>query len=220
MSTIYERSVRVGSQLPRLEVRPACSGSRGHEAVDLARSVGLTLDPWQEHVLDVGCAETADGKWAAFEVAVVAPRQNGKDEIFVARQLAGAYLFDEELQLFSCHEFKTAAEGFRRLLAVVEGADDLRRLVRKVRTSHGEEGIELIGGQRMRFLARSTGSGRGFAGDTVYLNEAYQLGAENMAALLPTLSSRPNPQIWYGSSAPMATSVQLHAVRRRALTGG
>ena len=200
-------------------MRPACSGSRGREAVELAASVGVHLDPWQQYALEVGCAETADGKWAAFEVAVIAPRQNGKDEIFLAREIAGGWLFDEDLQLFSCHEFKTAAEGFRRLLAVVEASDDLSRKVRKVRTSHGEEGIELLGGQRMRFIARSTGSGRGFTGDVVYLNEAYQLGPENMAALLPTLSSRPNPQIWYGSSAAMSTSVQLHALRRRALGG-
>ena len=72
----------------------------------------------------------------------------------------------------------------------------------------------------MRFVARSRGSGRGFSGDCVILDEAYNLGPEAMGALLPTLSARPNPQIWYTSSAPMATSVQLHALRRRALGGG
>jgi hypothetical protein len=40
-----------------------------------------------------------------------------------------------------------------------------------------------------------------------------------MAALLPTLSSRPNPQVVYMSSAPLADSSQLHAVRQRGLTG-
>lgn len=163
------------------------------------------------------CAEDAAGKWAAFEAAVVGPRQNGKDEIFVARELAGLYLFDDELQLFTCHEFKTAAEGFRRTLSFIEGSHDLSRLVRKVRTSHGEEGVELMNGNRLRFLARTSGSGRGFSCDTLYLNEAFQLGSENVGALMPTMSARPNPQIIYGSSAPLSSSTQLHAVRRRAL---
>jgi hypothetical protein len=38
-----------------------------------------------------------------------------------------------------------------------------------------------------------------------------------MAALLPTMSARPNPQIVYASSAPMATSTFLHSVRARAM---
>jgi hypothetical protein len=53
----------------------------------------------------------------------------------------------------------------------------------------------------------------------VILDEAYNLGDEAMAALLPTLSARPNPQIWYTSTAGLPSSVQLGAVRRRALAG-
>jgi hypothetical protein len=58
-------------------------------------------------------------------------------------------------------------------------------------------------GQRLRFVARSRHSGRGFSGDVVFLDEAYNLSNETMAALLPTLSARPNPQLWYTSSAPL-----------------
>jgi phage terminase large subunit-like protein len=45
------------------------------------------------------------------------------------------------------------------------------------------------------------------------------LAGEAMAALLPTLSARPNPQIWYASSAGMETSEQLLRVHQRALDG-
>jgi hypothetical protein len=51
------------------------------------------------------------------------------------------------------------------------------------------------------------------------MDEAFKLNSESMGALLPTLSSRPNPQVWYTSSAAMATSEQLHAVRKRAIAG-
>lgn len=209
----------LGMQTPRVSCVPPYSSSAGREAADLAEQAGLHLDPWQRHVLEAGLGEDAAGRWSAFEVGVIVPRQNGKGAILEARELAGLFLFGEELILHSAHEFKTAAEAFRRVLSLVEGCASLRRRVKKVRTSHGEEGIELVTGQRLRFVARSTGSGRGFSGDCVILDEAYNLSNDAMSALLPTLSARPNPQLWYTSSAGMLTSVQLGRVRRRGVEG-
>lgn len=194
--------------------------SAGVEVVERAESVGLVLDEWQRFVLDVALGERADDKWAAFEVALLVARQNGKGGILEALELAALFDFGDELILHSAHEFKTASEAFRRVLPWVENCDELRKKVKQVRTSHGDEGIELLNGHRLRFVARSTGSGRGFTGDRVILDEAYALDAAAMGALLPTLSARPNPQLWYVSSAPMSSSVQLHAVRSRALAGG
>jgi hypothetical protein len=57
------------------------------------------------------------------------------------------------------------------------------------------------------------------SGDAVYLDEAFALTKPMMGALLPTLSARPNPQIWYTSSAPMASSTVLHDVRNRGIEG-
>ena len=214
------RSVLLGEQTPRVSCVPSTGvTSAGVEAVELARSVGLVLDPWQQFVLEGALGERSDGRWSAFEVALVVGRQNGKGSILEARELAGLFLFGEELILHSAHEFKTSQEAFRRVLARIESKDHLRKRVKRVRTSHGEEGVELTTGARLRFVARSTGSGRGFSGDCVILDEAYNLGGEAMAALLPTLSARPNPQIWYASSAGMHTSEQLLRVRERGAAG-
>ena len=210
-------AARRGAQRPRVASWPKARSSAGAEAVDLASSVGLVLDDWQRFALDCALGERADGKWSAFEVGIVVPRQNGKGAILEARELAGLFLFDEQLILHSAHEFKTAAEAFRRVLALVEASDDLRKRVRKVRTSHGEEGIETTSGQRLRFVARSTGSGRGFSGDCVILDEAYRLPQEALGALLPTLSARPNPQLWYTSSAGHVDSDVLRSVRDRGI---
>jgi phage terminase large subunit-like protein len=209
----------VGSQLPRVESIPDYVSSAGQEAVDFCDSIGLNLDPWQRHVLTESLGERRDGKWSAFEVGLLVPRQNGKGSVLEARELAGMFLFDEQLILHSAHEFKTAAEAFRRVLFHVDNNPVLSKRVKKVRTSHGEEGIELTTGARLRFVARSTGSGRGFTGDVVILDEAYNLASEGMAALLPTLSARPNPQIWYTSSAGMESSDQLRRVRERGVSG-
>lgn len=203
--------------LPRLRVNPPRSESLGLEAADFVASCGLVLDEWQRNVLEDAMGIRADGKWSAFEVGLVVPRQNGKGSVLEARELAGLFLLGERLILHSAHEFKTSAEAFRRVLSLVENCDHLRKRVAKVRTSHGEEGIELLSGGRLRFVARSTGSGRGFTGDTIILDEAYNLGPTAMAALLPTMSAVPNPQLWYTSSSGTVLSEQLRSVRARAM---
>lgn len=147
------------------------------------------------------------------------PRQNGKGEIILVRELAGLVLFGERLIIHSAHEYKTAAEGFLRIQQVFENVDWLRRLVKTIRTSHGEEGIELKNGNRLRFLARSKGSGRGFTADCIINDEAMYLGAPSMAAMLPTLSSRPNPQVWYLGSAGTEESTQFASIRVRGTSG-
>lgn len=208
-----------GAQRPRVSSVPTCVTSAGAEAVALARSAGLELDPWQQHVLEGALGETADGQWSAFEVAAIVSRQNGKGALLEARALAGLFLFGESLILWSAHEFKTAAEAFRRMTLLIENTPHLAERVRIIRTASGSESIELHSGARLRFVARSKGSGRGFSGDCVILDEAYELSSESMAALLPTLSARPNPQVWYTSSAGMATSTQLRRVRERGAKG-
>lgn len=231
MLCVYPADV-LGVQTPRIETIPEYVTTSGDMAVELARHAGLNLDPWQQHVLRYACAERADGTWAAFEVAVIVARQNGKGSILEARQLAGLFLFDERLALHSSHEFKTTIEAFRRIRDLIMSTPDLKARVKKCTTSHGDEGIELhapkcrtmsvrcgCDGNRLRFVARSTGSGRGFSGDTIYLDEAYNLSAESKAALMPTMSARPNPQLWYTSSAGWGISTALHEVRQRGLRG-
>lgn len=185
------------------QTRPEGKPGAGQEATELAASAGLHLDPWQAEALDVALGERADGRWAATEVGLICPRQNGKGSILEARELAGLFLFGERLILHSAHEFKTAAEAFLRIKVLIQQTPDLDRRVHKMWEAHGSEGLELKDGARLRFVARSKGSGRGFSGDCIILDEAYELSAKAVAALIPTLSARPNPQLWYTSSAPL-----------------
>jgi phage terminase large subunit-like protein len=143
------------------------------------------------------------------------PRQNGKGSILEAIEIADMFLFGAELVIHTAHEFKTAQEAFRRVLFLVENNDGLRKKVARVRTSHGEEGIELLNGHRLRFLARSGGSGRGFSCDRLIYDEAYELPEETVAASLPTMSARPNPALIYASSAALAKSRVLRSVMAR-----
>jgi phage terminase large subunit-like protein len=211
-------------QEPRLHSFPPYVSTAGPEAVELAARAGLHLYPWQQLVLRDALGETGQGKWAAFEVGLVCPRQSGKGSILEALEIAALYLADPDapppLILHSAHEFKTSAEHFRRVRDLIEGSPLLSKQVRIIRTAAGAEAIELHSGARLRFVTRSGGSGRGFSADLVVIDEAYNLTAESMAAVLPTLSARPNPQIWYTSSAGMISSEQLARVRERGTKGG
>ncbi|MFB8035882.1 terminase [Streptomyces sp. NPDC056004] len=218
-SAVAPNAPLIGSQMPRITtVPPTRLSSSGQEAVELAALAGLKLDVWQQHVLDMGLSERADGSWSAFEVAVNVPRQNGKGGIIEARELAGLFLLGEKLILHSAHEFKTSIVAFKRIEQLVMGCPDLRKRVLRVRRTTGEEAIELVTGQVLRFLARSGGSGRGFTGDCNVLDEAMILGDDAMGALMPTMSAVPNPQIWYlGSAGIGSPSVQLGRLRARAV---
>ncbi len=192
--------------------------SSGEEAAELAAVAGLELDPWQQFVLDQGLAERPDGKWAAWECAVNVPRQNGKGGIIEARELAGLFLLGEKLILHSAHEFKTAMEGMRRIEELLMSSDELRPQVKRIRRQGGEECIEMKSGARLRFIARSKGSGRGMTGDCNIMDEAMILGDDAMSALMFTMAAIPNPQLWYfGSSGIGAPSQQLGRLRKRAL---
>jgi len=212
----------LGDQRPRLHSAPPSAWSEGERVAGLSAAAGLVLDPWQAWVLDQGLGRRDDRKWAAFEVALIVSRQSGKGSILEALELAALFLddFEVDLILHSAHEFKTAAEAFLRIQSLISGSPVFERRVARIRTSNGSEAIELKNGKRLRFIARSKGSGRGFAADLVILDEAFNLGDDEMAALLPTLSTRPNPQVWYTSTAGDQASVQLGRVRDRGLRGG
>lgn len=209
-----------GVQLPRIQSVPPWDTSAGDEAIALSEHAGLILDPWQQYVLRNGLGETSDGKWSTFEVAVLVSRQNGKGACIEARELAGLFLFDEQLIIHTSHEFKTSLEAFGRIRSLIENTDDLRRKVRRMTVSHGSESIELLNGSKLRFLARTKGSGRGFSCDCLILDEAMILGSTAMAALLPTMSARRNPQVWYMASAGIGeVSSQLAQIRQRGIEG-
>lgn len=223
---------RRGSQLPRIELYPPYFTTAADDAIDLAAVAGLELDPWQEYVLRGALGEQESGRWTSFRACLVVPRQNGKNAILEARELAGLFLFGEKLIVHTAHEYKTANESMMSLMARLKATPDLLEYVEGMEV--GEEdsqripgmrtgnkpGITLKNGNRLTYAARSKGSGRGFTGDLVVLDEAYALSLDEMAALLPTMAARSkvgNPQVWFTSSAGMPESTQLAALRRQAM---
>ncbi len=215
-------AVRPGTMAPRFSHVPeGVTDAAGREAIELGESVGIVLDEWQQQVLLGAQVERADHRWAATEVGVVVPRQNGKNGILQVRETAGLVLYGERLQTHTAHRFDTALEHYRLMRDLFTNWDDLRRLVKKIPEGNGAESIELLSGQRLNFKARAKQGGRGFSGDLVVFDEAFWL--QELGSMVPSLSARPNPQVWYTSSAPMPrdeSDVLRHLMRRgRALAG-
>ncbi len=211
----------LGRQEPRLRSCPAYRDTHGARCVQLAALAGLNLDPWQRLVLDDGLAYDRDARnWISRTVALVVPRQNGKGSILEALELYALFGLKLRYIIHTAHELKTARGHFTRMKNLIEGAPDLAAKVRQYRNSTDEISIELQTGQKLHFIARSTGSGRGFTADLLILDEAMILGPEALAALLFTVSAKPHAQVWWAGSAGLETSEALTKLRNRALAGG
>jgi hypothetical protein len=225
MSSLLD--VRTGAQEPAIQHLPpdVHSLAAAEEAIELADAYGVCdgnpLAESQRITLRAALGERADGSWAATRVGDFGPRQGtGKNDKIAARELAGLILFGEELIIHTAHEFPTANESFLRLVAVFENWDDLRQRVARIRYANGEQGIELRSGQRLKYRARTGGSGRGFAkADLVVYDEAQHLSREHVAASGPAKLANPNSQTWYAGSGGLSTSAVAWAMRRDALLG-
>lgn len=213
MASSVDLSALSGAQRPRLEKRPPSVGSYGPRVVEFAAACGVTLDDWQGYVLDGLFAVDADGQWAATEFGLLVARQNGKGEILVAYDLAHLFLFPRpdlrrKTILHTAHEMKTAIDGFQRLKGVVESQPQLMRRVHQIYTANGQEGILLKPrkgqrlGDRIKFVARSKSSGRGFAGDVLVQDEAQEESQAAHAALTYTQSAVPNRQEVFLGTVP------------------
>jgi hypothetical protein len=198
--TISPPDVLTGSQQPRVRNCPEYEYSSGPDAVEIYELTGRRLDLWQKSSLADHCAEKLDGSWLTLESAQEVPRQNGKGEIINALMLLHLFVLGTETIVYSAHEFKTAKETYLKIYALIKNTPEFDKKVKYYHNSNEDTSIALKNGQRLRFLTRSKDGGRGFTGDVIIFDEAFILAQSALAALLPTLSSKKNPHIYYFSS--------------------
>ncbi len=190
--------------------------------------VGKPLDEWQANIVIDSFGLRPDGYWASFEVVGLVPRQNGKGAFTEAIELAGLFLFGDQMIMHSAHLFKTAKQSFQRIVDIINGSDWLTKRVKKIARSRGDEEVELMpkyGGGHLLYFSRTGGAGRGFTGDKTVFDEAAYLTIEQYQAATPTLATVPNPQIVYTGTppdedvGPMPDDSMMPSVRRRGHAG-
>lgn len=212
---------RVGSQTPRVMYLPE-NGVRdaAREVTALGMLVGVRTRPWQINIAKAVTAKRADGKFSCFEFGLELPRQNGKTAIIELVMLWHLFLVKEtRLIVYSAHEFKTAEQTFQRMVRLIQNSP-LEAQVgdHGIRYGNDDKSITTLDGSKIQFMSRTGGAGRGFTGDLIVLDEAYNLSAAMIAAIMPTLTTAHNPQMIYLSSAGFLTSEYLNGLRRRALS--
>lgn len=216
-SLFTPQSELIGEQTPTFFHAPEWEFTAGEDVTDVAAIAGLDLLPWQQLVLNNAmCMDPLTDRWLGFQVCLIVPRQNGKNALVRARLLAGLFLFGEEKLVFSAHRFKTAHAEYLALRALIESVPEWLDEVAAMRDSH-ETAIILKDGRRVDFISRVRTAGRGLQGDVVILDEAFALSEELMSDLLPILSSRRSPQVWFTSSTGFDYSTVLQGVRDKAL---
>lgn len=206
----------LGEQLATTRILPP--GVANDTAVSLAEAVGMGLDPWQSEILIESNRRDHSGHRTARQVVALVPRQNGKSYLVCARILAGALLYDDALTLYSAHEYRTA----REVWAVLEGichSDYMQPLIwdypRGIKTRGGFEEITFHNGARAKLIARTRRSTRGMSPDCIIFDEAFSVSDEVVNAAIPSMSARPDPQVWYLSSAGTWESFVLMRLRAR-----
>jgi hypothetical protein len=194
---------------------PPYAKTLGPEVAGICELANFAPDPEQRLALDAIFGMRPNNKVAALEAAIVACRQNIKTGLFKQCALGWLFVTDQRLIIWSAHEFPTAQEAFRDLTELIEGSDPLRKRIKTIHRGNGDEAIELLTGQRVKFKARTKTGGRGLSGDKVVLDEAFALTPSHMGSLFPLLSVRPDPQVVYGSSAGLENSAVLRSIRDR-----
>lgn len=202
---------------PRMVIRLPEGRNRADEAINFYHSLGRHLDPWQRLCLRIGLGQLGDGRWSAFEVGVIVQRQNGKGLITECLELAALFLWGTQVIIHSAHRLDTSQKAYRSMKELIEQNEDLARRVKPI--SDTGMVIETVTGCRVEFKTRSATGGRGLTGDLVILDEALEVNADQLAALVPILLARPYAQLWYTSTVPAHADQHLVSVRKRALDG-
>ena len=180
-----------GSQEPRIKVEPHRITTDGKDAALLMETYGMTLDPWQQIVMDSWLGKDEEGKYNVTSAGLSLPRQNGKNVCLEAREFYGMVIGGEKI-LHTAHQVRTSKKSFRRLAAMFTDKKhpEITEIVKNIRYTNGEEAIELDNGGQIEFSARSRQAARGFDGiSLVVYDEAQELMDDQVEAIMATLSA-------------------------------
>src|SRR5215207_2476340 len=203
----------------------------------ICQLLGEELEPEQEYCIGVLTGRKPDGTPVTLSGAVICARQNLKT--YCLERIVLTLLLepksDVELILWTSQQLDTCDETFGHFKHWFVGRDpvtdkllwpmlnkrlDTDAVGDGIDSGKGSKTISLKGNRRLKFKARSPRSGQGLSGDVVVFDEAFALESEHTSALIPTLTTRRQAMVLYGSSAGHEESEVLRGVRDRGRKGG
>lgn len=199
----------IGVQVPRIELVPEYDDEPNLGDVrKLLDEVGIRLDEWQERILFYSLCRRRS-RWAASRVCLSVPRQSGKTKLALVRELIALFALPPgSLIIHSAHLYDTASEAFFALSELFNQSGDpkdrgvLADYASDVHDWQGDRSIRMNNGTRIKYSARKGGKGRGFSCDLLVLDEVQELSSDTWGDIMPTVSARPNSQIWLMGTPP------------------
>lgn len=183
---------RIGNQTPTKALLLPYEKTYGDEAIERYEKSGREAYEWQEHLVQPMLAVNEDGLWTHMKFGYSLPRQNGKNEVVVIREIYG--LYQGERMLHTAHRTSTSAAAFNRLLKVLEemGLEE-KTDYRKIKAI-GRESVEFPDGGIIEFRTRTSTGGLGESFDLLVIDEAQEYTDDQQMALQYTIAASPNPQ--------------------------
>jgi phage terminase large subunit-like protein len=179
----------------------------------------MQLRGWQRYVLERSLEHDEAGDLLWPTVIVTVARQSGKS--YLARGLCmwrmheGRDLFGAEQTILHVANKRGTAMEVMRPAGHWATAKYGKR---SVKWGNNEAGIETPDGDRWIVHAANDAAGVGFSIDMGFVDEAWKIQRSVVDdAISPTMSERPNPQLYLVSTAGDSTSDLLLSYRQRAL---
>jgi hypothetical protein len=199
---------------PLYRTVPDCRTSFGDLAARVGAELGLPPDDEQRIALDATFAEVEPGIPRYRHVCMVATRQQIKSATLTIASATDLLLLGVPGAVWTAHQSKTATKSYEDLSRRIRAHEEYREVI-DFRAGRGEEAIYLLDDPAisLEYRARSGGSGRGFTTGRLTLDEALYLRPGDIGALAPTMLTRRDGQVRYGSSAGLPGSEVLRGLR-------
>lgn len=206
---------RIGSQEPTASFILPYQRTDGQTAVDLYELTGRKAMEWQKSLIFDILAKDEDGLWTHSRFGYSVPRQNGKGEIIVMRELYG--LAHGEKILHTAHLVNTAHSGWERTKALLDSLGVGYKAIK----AKGQEEIRLEAGGSIHFRTRTETGALGESFDLVIIDEAQEYQTRHQGALKYTVFASRNPQTIMVGTPPTAVSAGtvFKDYRREVLAG-
>lgn len=207
--------LRSGRQEPTTSFVLPYENTEGETAVELYELTGRTALDWQRGIIYDILAKNEDGKWTHTTFAFSVPRQNGKGEILIMRELYGLAI--GERIMHTAHLTSTSHKAWERLCDILDMLEIPYRSIK----AKGQEIIELTDGGRVEFRTRTNTGGLGETYDLLIIDEAQEYQTSQQSALKYVIAASANPQtIMTGTPPTPISSGTVFKTRRHDILAG
>lgn len=191
---------RSGRQEPTTSFVLPYRQTDGETAIELYELTGRTALPWQKNMIYDILGRNEDGLWTHLQYGFEVPRQNGKGEVLLMRELFGLAM--GERILHTAHLVSTSHKAWERLCGILDRLEVKYYSIK----AKGQEIIDLEDGGRVEFRTRTARGGLGESYDLLVIDEAQEYQTMHESALKYIISAAANPQIIMCGTPPTPIS--------------